>query len=110
MACNNSEEVVNILSPLEDKTINEMETVTFECEVSKSRAKVTYLKDGKEIEETDRVKITAQGTVRRLTISDSVLDDQAEYTVKVTSNLSTSAKLTVEGQQDFVHHGPALSL
>jgi len=44
-----------------------------------------------------RCQVVVDGCVHRLTINNATLEDEAEYTVKLTDNVSTKATLWVEG-------------
>ena len=82
--------------PLSDATCREEESVTLECEVSLPDTAVVWLKNGEEIKPDDRVDIVVEGTVHRMTIKKSYVEDSAEYTV-VLKDEESSAKLVVEG-------------
>ncbi len=85
-------------SPLKDITTSEGETVTLECELSKAGQPVEWLRNGKKIPKSDKnVTISAEGPKHSLTLKDVKVDDSAEFTAKV-GDVSTAAKLTVQGQ------------
>ncbi len=83
--------------PLQDTVAEVDDEVTMSCEVSKPNQKVKWLKNGKPIRPDKRVKITVEGNVHKMTLPKSVLDDTAEYTVKLGEE-TTSGKLTVNGE------------
>ncbi len=83
--------------PLQDTSITEEDSVILTCELSKPDQKPAWLKNGKEIQPDDRVDISVDGTVHKLTIPKSAVDDSAEYTVKL-GDLTTAAKLAVNGE------------
>ena len=96
-----SEPVVTFTVPLKDQTVKEKESVTLECEVSKPNQKVLFFKNGQEIKiDKKHFKQTSKGTVHKLTISDSVLDDAGEYSAKI-GDQATECKLTVIGTEQF---------
>lgn len=91
--------------PLKESETVEGSTVILECQVSRIH-KVTWLKDGKPIKTDKRHKITTEGTTHRLTITESELDDEAEYTAQLPDDES-KATLWVEGMHDetlSAHH------
>ena len=71
-------------------------TATFECELSKEGLKVEWFKGDKKIRADDKVTLTTDGKVQRLTIQKADADDVAEYSV-VLQKLRSAAKLTVQG-------------
>ena len=91
-----SELPAEFLSPLGDYKVMEKESVTLECEVSKPDKKASWFKNGQALEPSDRVVMRVEGTKHYLTINNSVLDDEAKYTIKVDEAESTG-RLIVEG-------------
>lgn len=91
-----SELPVEFLSPLGDYKVMETESVTLECEMSKPDKKAVWLKNGKVLEPSDRVVLRVDGTKHYLTITNSVLDDEAKYTIKV-DEAESNGRLIVEG-------------
>ncbi|CAH1802742.1 unnamed protein product, partial [Owenia fusiformis] len=90
------------VKPLKDQTIMEGESTDMKCELSKPDITTTWQQDGHELTESDRVKIVVDGVTQQLTIKDSVLDDEAEYTCVVSHEVSTTAMLYVdEAPVDF---------
>ena len=87
---------VTFTVPLKDTTVTENESVTLECELSKPDKKVKWYKNGKLFKPVKGVDVTAKGTVHKLTIPKSTVEDGAEYTVKF-GDQSTSGTLKVEG-------------
>ncbi len=94
-----SETKITFTSPLKDQTVPEEQSVTLECELSKPDQKVQWLKNGKEIKPDRKRGILpkVEGTKHILTIPKALLDDTAEYTVKL-KDQETKGKLTVEGR------------
>ena len=82
------------LVPLEDKTITEGETAKFSCETSKP-GKPTWKRNGRELRESDRIKMDSSINQHTLTIRNGVVEDEANYTCEI-KNESTSAKLKVK--------------
>ncbi|KAE8581535.1 hypothetical protein XENTR_v10024825 [Xenopus tropicalis] len=55
------------------------EQVLLSCEVSRESAHVAWYRDGVEVEESDRVRLEEDGTIRRLTILCAETHDSGEY-------------------------------
>ena len=83
--------------PLKEVQSVEGQTVEMSCELSKPDQKVTWLKDGVELKPDDRFEVVVDGCLHRLTIRNATLEDEAEYTVRLTDDVSTKATLWVEG-------------
>ena len=93
-----SVEPINILRPLESVTLNALgETATFECEVSKAGLKPTWLKNGEPMKRSDTCEMRSDGGVYQLVIGSAGADDEAEYTMSLADDVSTSASLTIKG-------------
>ena len=84
------------LVPLKKTVAIETHTATLECEVSNEKATVTWYKDGKELRERKRIKISADGKKRTLVLLDVRNDDEGEYTCVVGDNVKSTAGLFVE--------------
>ena len=69
----------------------------FECEISKSNAKVQWLKDGQEISANDIYDIEAEGRIHRLKVRSVEGKHQGDYAIVVKGHRSV-AKLSVEGE------------
>lgn len=67
-------------SQLQELESSEHDSITFQCEVTKSNATAKWLKNEDEIESSDKYNIHAQGKKHSLTIHDVTLDDEGEYT------------------------------
>ena len=74
------------------------EKATFECELNKEDVKVIWKKNGKELKSEKNVKIIADKKSHQLIIEDATVEDGGEYSC-VAGDISTSAKLTVEGER-----------
>eukprot|EP00079_Xenopus_tropicalis_P030270 XP_012826065.1 PREDICTED: obscurin-like protein 1 [Xenopus tropicalis] len=55
------------------------EQVLLSCEVSRESAHVAWYRDGVEVEESDRIRLEEDGTIRRLTILCAETHDSGEY-------------------------------
>ena len=84
------------LSPLQDMTVMEKESVTLECEVSKPNREATWFKNGKPLEKDDRIQPHCSENKHFLIISNSMLDDEAKYSIKI-EDAESQCKLTVQG-------------
>jgi len=94
------ESPVTFTVPLQDTVVEVDDEVTMSCELSKPDQKVKWLKNGKPMKPDKRIKITADGKAHKMTLPKSMVDDTAEYTVKLGEE-STSGKLTVKGEWGF---------
>ena len=74
--------------------VPETQVATFECEVSHFNVPATWLKDGVEIDMSEKFRIVVQGKLHQLKIMNTSRDDSAEYTF-VCGNDRVSATLTV---------------
>lgn len=72
----------------------ETQVATFECEVSHFNVPSTWLRDGVEIEMSEKFRIVVQGKLHQLKIMNTSKDDSAEYTF-ICGNDRVSATLTV---------------
>ncbi|XP_078700406.1 obscurin-like isoform X2 [Branchiostoma floridae x Branchiostoma belcheri] len=100
---------VKIKSKLKDvKALDKDPEVTLEAEVSESDGEVTWLKDGKpipkELLDSGKVQIIADGKKRKLKIKDLGKDDAGEYTLK-TNDGTSSCKLGVEDRPVKIKSG-----
>lgn len=68
----------------------------FVVELSRSDVKVIWLRDGKEIKNSEKYTITSEKNVRKLIVNKSMHEDELEYTC-VVDEIRTSSKLIVEG-------------
>ncbi len=93
-----SEISVTFTVPLKDVTVTVEESVILECELSKPNQNVKWFKNGTEIKPDKKrgIEPKMDKTKHTLTIPKSVVEDSAEYTVKL-GNLETKGKLTVQG-------------
>jgi len=89
--------------PLKEVQTVEGRTVEMSCELSRPGQKVTWLKDGLELVPDERCQVVVNGCLHRLTINNATLEDEAEYTVKLTDDISSKATLWVEGTQHPVY-------
>uniref|UniRef100_H0XTM2 Ig-like domain-containing protein n=1 Tax=Otolemur garnettii TaxID=30611 RepID=H0XTM2_OTOGA len=87
-------ETLHITKTMKNIEVPETKTASFECEVSHFNVPSTWLKNGVEIEMSDKFKIVVQGKLHQLIIMNTSTEDSAEYTF-VCGNDQVSATLTV---------------
>ncbi|GAA6236144.1 obscurin isoform X1 [Lates japonicus] len=88
---------VNIVKPLQDKTVLEKTRVILDCTVSNPRCSIRWYKGSNVILPSERFEICSEGCYRKLIIQQVALDDEGTYSVQV-GEYTCSAKLTVEAQ------------
>lgn len=79
---------------MKNTSVPETQVATFECEVSHFNVPSTWLRDGVEIEMSEKFRIVVQGKLHQLKIMNTSKDDSAEYTF-ICGNDRVSATLTV---------------
>ncbi|KAM5280233.1 titin isoform 2-T2 [Ctenodactylus gundi] len=82
---------------IKDIKVLEKKRAMFECEVSEPDITVQWMKDGQELQITDRIKVQKEKYVHRLLIPSTRMSDAGKYTVVAGGNMST-ANLFVEGR------------
>ena len=87
---------MEFVQPLEEIHSSPGDTATFECELNKDNVTVVWLRNGKEIKPSKHFEIKKEGAKHRMIVKSVQFDDDAEYTVKVKNEESTS-HLTVQG-------------
>lgn len=91
---------LRVTKPLKSVKVPETQVATFECEVSHFNVPSTWLKDGVEIEMSEKFRIVVQGKLHQLKIMNTSTDDSAEYTF-ICGNDRVSATLTVSRKTLF---------
>lgn len=86
--------------------VAETQVATFECEVSHFNVPSTWLRDGVEIEMSEKFRIVVQGKLHQLKIMNTSTEDSAEYTF-VCGNDHVSATLTVNRKLPSVKLKPS---
>jgi hypothetical protein len=89
---------LHFVKPLKDTEVAEGQDIELECTVSKKDLKATWLKNNKALPVDNRIKVTADKDTHKLTIKSAIVEDKAEYCVKIADKTST-AKVFVEGRQ-----------
>ncbi|KAJ8282395.1 hypothetical protein COCON_G00049140 [Conger conger] len=87
-------ETLRVTKTMKSIEVPETQVATFECEVSHFNVPSTWLKNGVEIEMSEKFRIVVQGKLHQLKIMNTSRDDSAEYTF-VCGNDRVSATLTV---------------
>ncbi|XP_074856881.1 titin isoform X4 [Carettochelys insculpta] len=82
---------------IKDIKVVEKKRAIFECEISEPDVSVQWMKDGQELQLSDRVKVQRERFVHRLLIPSTKMSDAGQYTVVAGGNTS-SANLVVEGR------------
>ncbi|KAF3843802.1 hypothetical protein F7725_002651 [Dissostichus mawsoni] len=73
-------EALRVTKPLKSVSVPETHTASFECEVSHFNVPSTWLKDGVDIEMSEKFRIVVQGKLHQLKITNTSREDAAEYT------------------------------
>uniref|UniRef100_A0A3Q3RE67 Obscurin-like protein 1 n=1 Tax=Monopterus albus TaxID=43700 RepID=A0A3Q3RE67_MONAL len=89
---------VNIVKPLQDKTVLEKTRVILDCTVSNPRCSIRWYKGSNVILPSGRFEICSEGCYRKLIIQQVALTDEGTYSVQV-GECTCSARLTVEGKK-----------
>uniref|UniRef100_A2ASS6-3 Isoform 3 of Titin n=1 Tax=Mus musculus TaxID=10090 RepID=A2ASS6-3 len=87
-------ETLHITKTMKSIEVPETKAASFECEVSHFNVPSMWLKNGVEIEMSEKFKIVVQGKLHQLIIMNTSTEDSAEYTF-VCGNDQVSATLTV---------------
>ena len=89
---------------LSESTVSLDETCILTCETLQDDAKVSWLKDGKELKPSKRVKMVSENNIHKIIINDVTVEDAGKYTC-IVGKSSTSAWLRVEGMYISVEFG-----
>uniref|UniRef100_A0A3Q2NT28 Ig-like domain-containing protein n=1 Tax=Fundulus heteroclitus TaxID=8078 RepID=A0A3Q2NT28_FUNHE len=71
---------LRVTRPMKNVEVPETQVATFECEVSHFSVPSTWLKNGVELEMSEKFRIVVQGRLHQLKIMNTSRDDSAEYT------------------------------
>ena len=82
------------MKPLHDIDILENEGTTLECHLANDDVTGTWQKDGKQVRESELVRIVESGRVRRLVMAEVTAKDAGVYSFKV-GRTTTTSKVTV---------------
>lgn len=88
-----------IVEPKDDVVIESYisEEIHLQCELSRSRGKVQWFKDGLQVAESENIQLISEGPYRRLTILCSSEEDAGEYVCE-TDGDSIFFQLGVKGK------------
>uniref|UniRef100_A0A4X2L8J4 Obscurin-like protein 1 n=1 Tax=Vombatus ursinus TaxID=29139 RepID=A0A4X2L8J4_VOMUR len=93
-----------IVKGLQDLEVMEGDSATFECELSRSQADLTWDKDGQELSPSPRLRIQALGSRRLLQLRHCISADAGTYSCSVGNAQATTAHLTVRKREVSVLH------
>ncbi|KAG8559483.1 hypothetical protein GDO81_017353 [Engystomops pustulosus] len=88
---------IEFRKPIKEIKVLEKKRATFECEISEPDLNVQWMKDGQELQITERIKIQSERYVHRLVIPSVRMSDAGQYSAVAGGNMST-ASLHVEGR------------
>uniref|UniRef100_A0AC35UA75 Muscle M-line assembly protein unc-89 n=1 Tax=Rhabditophanes sp. KR3021 TaxID=114890 RepID=A0AC35UA75_9BILA len=83
---------------LQDQTVKEDETITFEATTTEQVRVVKWYKNGREVREDSRTKVVTSGSTYKLVISKAEMEDCGEYKISLENcagQITSSAKCTV---------------
>ncbi|KAJ8402513.1 hypothetical protein AAFF_G00365960 [Aldrovandia affinis] len=100
------EKELEVLQSIADLSVKAQEQAVFKCEVSDEKVTGKWLKNGVEVEASDRIKMTHVGRVHKLTIDNVKAEDAGDYTfIPDGYAISLSAKLNfIEIKIEYVPH------
>lgn len=84
-----------IITRMNDQTVEEGEKAMFEIELTKGDALIRWFKDGKELQFSEHVQLSIDGKRQKLKIYKATMEDAGEYSC-VVGEQKSSARLTVE--------------
>lgn len=90
---------LHVTRPLKSLAVPETHLASFECEVSHLNVPSTWLKDGLEIEMSDKFGIASSGKVHQLQVMKTSKEDAGEYAFmcgrdRVSAALTVNRKFT----------------
>ncbi|XP_069770989.1 obscurin-like isoform X13 [Narcine bancroftii] len=88
---------VTVTIPLTNITAMNGESVKLECEFSRECMNATWLKNDQPIEMSSKNEIISNGMKHYLIIHNCSGEDEGKYTCMVTSDIKTSAEVTLDG-------------
>lgn len=86
---------------MKDQTVTEKQTAVFECELNKPNVKVQWKKNKKPLKSSKRIQMSCDKCIQKLTIMETTLDDEDEYTCQLPTEKEVVAKLKVIGKMGF---------
>jgi len=91
-------EPIKVLEPLKDVIVNERETITLQCKISKNKVKAVWKKDGEVMRGSMRADLQQEGQKHRLTVSSSELSDIGKYSVTFDEEVTLEANVDIKGK------------
>lgn len=91
-------ELPTICKVLEDITVAFGEDATFSCEFSQSGLDVIWTKEGKELKNSQKYKISQEHTFMTLVVHNVTAKDAGQYCCHVTDGPTSKAKMEITGQ------------
>ena len=100
-----SESAAEFVVPLKPQQVKEMDTATFDCELSKPNLKVKWLKGTEEIFPSEKYEMATIGAKYMLTVRNATTSDAADYTIIIEDGVQSTASLQVEGTKAVIRRG-----
>ncbi|XP_059823540.1 obscurin-like protein 1 isoform X2 [Hypanus sabinus] len=72
-----------------EQRVTALESIILSCELSRPSGQVRWVKDGEDLEASDRISLESCGQTRRLIVQSSQLSDSGQYTCDATDNSIT---------------------
>ena len=93
--------------PLKNLEVPETHVATLECEVSHFNVPSTWLKNGVEIEMSEKFRIVVKGKLHQLKIMNTSTEDSAEYSFvcgndRVSATVTISRELNTTNDMEFI--------
>lgn len=76
-----------IITPLQDKTVNKGDKTVFDIELSKGDALARWYKDGQEIQFSEHIQLSIDGKRQKLKIYNTMPEDEGTYSCEVRKQL-----------------------
>lgn len=99
---------LRVTRPLKSVAVPETHSAMFECEVSHLNAAARWLKDGVEVEMSDKIAIVVSGKVHQLKVMNASQEDGGEYAFICGSD-RVSANLTINRKSALSLHQHSFS-
>lgn len=96
-----TEEKLRFLEPIEDVETQERKSISFVCKVNRPNVTVQWMKAGQEVALSKRVVYRVEGLKHTLTIKDSLMEDEGEYTAVVGDDKCAAELIISEAPTDF---------
>uniref|UniRef100_H2YLF7 Uncharacterized protein n=1 Tax=Ciona savignyi TaxID=51511 RepID=H2YLF7_CIOSA len=81
---------------LEALVCTEREVISMQCELSRPNVDVEWMRDGKLLQQSNRMQFISEGVVRKIEVAEVTMEESGDYTVRVKdTDTTTTAHLTV---------------